>query len=995
MPTNWLISNAAANGYGLGNDSTGNGTLATPYLTGVKALSVAASGDTITYNSTGIPYREDNATNGLNIGLTAVTIQTDPTQVLSLGKVTLRGNGTTSTKVVNVGGSAGAIVLSNLIIDCETLAINGIAPHNQTGAGLTLTGVVIKNVPSGHNAIAAFSSTGNVLNLIDSSCGSDVVNYLASADFGGSGGITILGGSYSPSQSMTAGTFPGSNALNLTITKDSNGNRPSFSGCASGAFQLKGVGATAIACSFTDFSGNWADFTASPATPMTNLTSLIVHDCTMGGTVTQWSIFLQNVTSSNIQIYNNVCTNSIGLVTILAELSSNILVHDNQVTLGSSSAQLAINIAAGTGCKAYNNTISITGNNISLLGIVIGSNGLLTDSSNVTTTTTHKLFDQTSNTYLSQQFHTSALTSSGRASWCAGFLFQLSSSGSPTGSITFTLHADNAGAPASATLETAVATIPCSSLTASNQAFYVEFKSSQLTAATAYWITATVTSGSVSASNYVIFQSNTTVTNGSLSTSADGSTWSNDSTHALLYNAYSYFGSMTDCVVGPKNVVTSTAVGTDLVHGILIGAVGGGTALRNKILDCSLGVVTKDCYGVTVYSNFIKSSLSSQGLLFAKGSHNTTFANNTVIQNAGGTASCVEIVQDNLLGVNSNPSGTVVENNILIYGAVGSGSNYIYQLNSNPAGTYPTATINNNCLFGKDAFVIIEKNRYATFAAWQTAGFDTVGKVADPGLANEVNPITDADFMLTSNTGPAVGMGTNLVTTAPLDYFNNYFHVKATVGAHSIATNELLTHAASGSTVNAKVFSAGGATAGQVWNTSTKAYESYITTNLALYCKQQTPIGTASGLFIGNMSLEAPAGEVRIEYTIQAGVSPAESDTKITDTFSRMAFWWTGTTLSPIVGTDSSGHVTAGTVLDKSSYALGTTGLDLISIADPGAPSNWTTFSKILVALYRKFLKPTSLTGSQLTLYQDDGVTVNAIQTVSDNGITQTQGKAS
>jgi hypothetical protein len=93
------------------------------------------------------------------------------------------------------------------------------------------------------------------------------------------------------------------------------------------------------------------------------------------------------------------------------------------------------------------------------------------------------------------------------------------------------------------------------------------------------------------------------------------------------------------------------------------------------------------------------------------------------------------------------------------------------------------------------------------------------------------------------------------------------------------------------------------------------------------------------------------------------------------------------------VGTnnDKTGY-TASTVSDKTGYALSAVGLDLISVADPGAAANLTTFPKIMVWLFRRFFKKTAMTSTQVKTFADDGTTVNVTQTVSDDGTTQTQG---
>ena len=89
------------------------------------------------------------------------------------------------------------------------------------------------------------------------------------------------------------------------------------------------------------------------------------------------------------------------------------------------------------------------------------------------------------------------------------------------------------------------------------------------------------------------------------------------------------------------------------------------------------------------------------------------------------------------------------------------------------------------------------------------------------------------------------------------------------------------------------------------------------------------------------------------------------------------------------------GAVTIGTNNDKTGYALSAAGLDQIAVSDPGAPANVTTIPKMIVALWRRFFRKSTLTATQLKTFADDNATVNSTQTVSDDGTTQTQGAAS
>lgn len=111
--------------------------------------------------------------------------------------------------------------------------------------------------------------------------------------------------------------------------------------------------------------------------------------------------------------------------------------------------------------------------------------------------------------------------------------------------------------------------------------------------------------------------------------------------------------------------------------------------------------------------------------------------------------------------------------------------------------------------------------------------------------------------------------------------------------------------------------------------------------------------------------------------------------------------------------TDSSGYITVGDyatgatpeshilanpshklVTDNTGYVtLSSTGLDQISVADPAGVAN--TWAKMLVAVWRRFYMKATMTATQIKMYKDDGTTVEATQTISDDGTTQTQGAAS
>lgn len=96
--------------------------------------------------------------------------------------------------------------------------------------------------------------------------------------------------------------------------------------------------------------------------------------------------------------------------------------------------------------------------------------------------------------------------------------------------------------------------------------------------------------------------------------------------------------------------------------------------------------------------------------------------------------------------------------------------------------------------------------------------------------------------------------------------------------------------------------------------------------------------------------------------------------------------------LSGSVGSVTSA-VTAGTVTDKAGYALASDGLDSISVTAPAGVAS--DFREMLVQLWRRFFRKSTMTASELKTYADNGTDVLTTQTVSEDGTTQTQGAAS
>lgn len=77
----------------------------------------------------------------------------------------------------------------------------------------------------------------------------------------------------------------------------------------------------------------------------------------------------------------------------------------------------------------------------------------------------------------------------------------------------------------------------------------------------------------------------------------------------------------------------------------------------------------------------------------------------------------------------------------------------------------------------------------------------------------------------------------------------------------------------------------------------------------------------------------------------------------------------------------------------KTGYKLASDGLDTVATTEPTGVA--TTYAGMMVQLWRRFFKKSTLTTTELKTYKNDGSTVVTTQSVSDDDTTQTQGTAS
>jgi len=80
------------------------------------------------------------------------------------------------------------------------------------------------------------------------------------------------------------------------------------------------------------------------------------------------------------------------------------------------------------------------------------------------------------------------------------------------------------------------------------------------------------------------------------------------------------------------------------------------------------------------------------------------------------------------------------------------------------------------------------------------------------------------------------------------------------------------------------------------------------------------------------------------------------------------------------------------TAADKTGHVLASTGLDEIPVTAPAGVA--ASFSEMLVQLWRRFFKKSTLSATELKTYADNGTAVLTTQAATDTGVSQTLGAA-
>jgi hypothetical protein len=801
----YYVSNAANNGYALGVDTNACTSISAPCLTIAGAMSKTAAGDTITVNPSGTPYAESSGSGYLAFGRANLTLRTDPAYVASVGKAVLRSNPSGS-RILNAPYSGDAV--QNFVLDGTNTTGSG-AVSVQTGvSAFTLTGVDFKNLIAFATAITQVGGTAIFLDkvtLTSANGNATSTNLVSPANAGVSmtlTGVTVSG--------VNAAVYPaGHNSTTLIrLGASADGTRNSLSNLAYGVVWPTGAGVVNanVDIEATDFSGTFTSAIGGQSSPTEAVTALTIKNNaflsaaypaikTTGAAGSYASVLIayNQYTGSN----SFLASNGTGL--------ANAEIEYNTITTSSATADPILFNAGWSGIEIQHNILTTDQGAGSNTGhaIAVGPDGQSNMVVNTASATTTLAFgDTASDAYIDQP---AAVTIGGGSAIPSSFSFKLSAVGSPAGTITAYLAADNGGGGAGSTIEASdlsgitLGTFSASLITSTPTWFQFWLPAhSTLTTGTYHLVLAY--GGAPDPSNYVKLAANTATT--SANRSSDGSTWTSSGASAL-YLLQNLAFDIVDPLVHDNTVVSTTPGATGL-HDIALFGTLGGKVYRNQTYGGSIGVISKLSDGsvgghpLLAYDNLIfqaNSTNSRQGLR-DKGSRAFKAYQNTVVLNGDGTAAALTVDNDydtiNTPQYSGQPSQNFTSGNNILYATAASAASSLYVLGG-PAGAAAAVrvvnpTLNYDLIYLGTNYQALADIRtgtsvnYATLTAMQGVGFGLNSKVGDPRLFNEVSAARPSDFVPAYNS-PAAGLGSNLVSIVPADFNGTAFTAKPTVGA--------------------------------------------------------------------------------------------------------------------------------------------------------------------------------------------------------------------
>ena len=793
------VSNAASNGYGLGNDSTGTGTKAAPYLTIVKGLSVASSSQIVVVNPSGTTYVESGGSGycSVNYGL-----EGDPAYLPSVPTIQ-----TSSSSYAVVDNSTSLnVTIANLIIDCQSGSSKNAITTFANSA--TISNVTFYNVAYEEGGVKLSTSSSGTQSVSLDKCnmtsanGNNAVAYMVY--YGGSGtssnaSITVTGSYCYGVGCFVEGTTgtPAPSLHALTFGTSTDGTRNTVSNCAYGVrFGTTGATISTFTCAGTDFINITNNTISAYATDYTTtVTTLSIQNCSFssGGT-TQYDIYLNHSMGTGNVSYNKFTGNHYNLYGYNVNSCSNMTVTHNYFNTQSMSGATNLALApCGPNLVVANNTFISDGAHC----IEIGADTPPASSASNTaaSTGTFNLGDTASDNYLDNPFVWGNSNDGGQLT-CGWVSFPLSKVGSPTGTLQAYLYSNNAGVPGTL-LATSVNSYPASVIGSNSlsQPTTIRFRfenQPQMSYTGTFHVVLTYT-GTNDGSNYVTIGTNTPASTsngasvGTLNTSSNGTSWTAQTGKAIQYTLTVL---NLECVKPQVygNIIQGTggSVGT---HMIIVGSTDGASVYDNYLYGADICLIFKygdgSVYPLLAYDNICWTyggTVSYGGFgLYDKGSLDANYLHNTVVCN-GQYSYGIYLINDYATtagNYNGTPSrNAVVENNVVyvysgnVYGIGGEPSSgaggYDYQI-VNP-------TINNNDVYlvsgywGRYNLGQSETNTsLSSFASVQGLGYETTGLNVDPLLTAETSPVNVASFIPLGGS-PILGEGLNLTATVATDY---------------------------------------------------------------------------------------------------------------------------------------------------------------------------------------------------------------------------------
>jgi hypothetical protein len=811
--TQKYASNVAVNGtYTVGHDTNNNGnTPATPYLSVLKLISqINATNDigTINPTSTSIasadhPYNESGA---IALGTRSITLRGDPLYTSWSGsiKVAVVQNNFATYLMQSIGAS-GTLLLENMVFDLQNTASKIGFYGLGSFSDLILRRVMIVNCPATGHPFQGFTGVCNITMedcTIHSTC-----SYGAGGFFSA---VSVTAGNFLNNGGTFVGTVQGGKIFNFagsvwTTCKTGTYNEvgPQVSGGA--WFMAMGACTGEFNVSYTESDG-------------ANQLISFTRGQTIGLFNARYNTFVarETVTSTNEPLWFGLTETA-----TLGEISYNDLDLGFVVGITDSNAIayavfLNNGVAPGT-LKFHHNKIRYNGTNHAVL---VGNDDPTIDQRNIAARTGgQNLGDVSANTYLDQIIAaTSAVSDVSPAgegvhsSWIVALAFPMRKVGSPVGTVTMELYADSAGA-----LGTLIATsntsLLASLLTTSDLNYKFEFDPAPYVAPLSKLHVKFRYTGTINNTDYVVFSRTGTNSLGSIQTSVDGVSWTAAPSICLNFWLLTGTYGIVDPEIHHNLLISTNDTPVNILHQIAIGGVTRFKAWSNGTYGGTLGIMAKGTQGGSeenqseIYDNFgyaPHAGAGSVGLLLLKGAKWVRCTQNFFNVGSASYGYVVKVTPttNGLIGVVQNHiqcDHVTIENNAFVQ-QDSTVTHYLYAIWKNAVGEAPTNLsidynrlyLPNGGLFGAISQVTSAGgttvlSNYATFSAWQGAGYDQNGSNGNPRIANlipavPVNLVQYAGNFVPDADGPLIGAGTTAVDAAVLDFYGRTRRTPATIG---------------------------------------------------------------------------------------------------------------------------------------------------------------------------------------------------------------------